>query len=98
MGIARFQKQKKNTKVESQWRTLFRIMRGEMTPQLHSRISKRELTKEFDDLIEEMELLRLRPKRGGDAQSGPDDLCRTRAGMAEYRHLSALMSLEFVHW
>ncbi len=45
---------------ESQWRTLFRKLRGEMTPELqaqhHSRISKRELAKEFDGLIEEMEL------------------------------------------
>lgn len=45
---------------ESQWRTLFRKLRGEMTPELqaqhHSRISKRELTKEFDGLIEEMEV------------------------------------------
>ncbi|WMW62283.1 NAD-dependent aldehyde dehydrogenase [Serratia marcescens] len=64
-GIARCHQQKKDTEVESheaesQWRTLFRKLRGEMTPELqaqhHSRISKRELAKEFDGLIEEMEL------------------------------------------
>lgn len=64
-GIARCHQQKKDTEVESheaesQWRTLFRKLRGEMTPELqaqhHSRISKRELSKEFDGLIEEMEL------------------------------------------
>jgi len=64
-GIARCHQQKKDTEVESleaesQWRTLFRKLRGEMTPELqaqhHSRISKRELTKEFDGLIEEMEV------------------------------------------
>ncbi|TWY31888.1 MULTISPECIES: NAD-dependent aldehyde dehydrogenase [Serratia] len=70
-GIARCHQQKKDTEVqsqsqsqsqeaESQWRTLFRKLRGEMTPerqaQHHSRISKRELAKEFDGLIEEMEL------------------------------------------
>ncbi len=64
-GIARCHQQKKETEVqsqeaESQWRTLFRKLRGEMTPELqaqhHSRISKRELAKEFDGLIEEMEL------------------------------------------
>ena len=64
-GIARCHQQKKDTEVESheaegQWRTLFRKLRGEMTPELqaqhHSRISKRELAKEFDGLVEEMEL------------------------------------------
>ncbi|MCW6014075.1 NAD-dependent aldehyde dehydrogenase [Serratia marcescens] len=64
-GIARCHQQKKNTEVqsqeaESQWRTLFHKLRGEMTPELQakhrSRISKRELGKEFDGLIEEMEL------------------------------------------
>lgn len=68
-GIARCHQQKKDTEVqsqsqsqeaESQWRTLFRKLRGEMTPELQaqhrSRISKRELGKEFDGLIEEMEL------------------------------------------
>ncbi|NMM71499.1 NAD-dependent aldehyde dehydrogenase [Serratia marcescens] len=64
-GIARCHQQKKDTEVqsqeaESQWRTLFRKLRGEMTPELqaqhHSRISKRELAKEFDGLIEEMAL------------------------------------------
>ncbi|MDT0204220.1 NAD-dependent aldehyde dehydrogenase [Serratia marcescens] len=64
-GIARCHQQKKDTKVqsqeaESQWRTPFRKLCGEMTPELqaqhHSRISKRELAKEFDGLIEEMEL------------------------------------------
>ncbi|MGP3120286.1 NAD-dependent aldehyde dehydrogenase [Serratia nevei] len=64
-GIARCHQQKKDTEVqsqvaESQWRTLFRKLRGEMTPerqaQHHSRISKRELAKEFAGLIEEMEL------------------------------------------
>lgn len=64
-GVARCHQQKKDTEVqsqeaESQWRTLFRKLRGEMTPELqaqhHSRISKRELAKEFDGLIEEMEL------------------------------------------
>lgn len=62
-GIARCHQQKKDTEVESheaesQWRTLFRKLHGEMTPELqaqhHSRISKRELAKELDDLIEEM--------------------------------------------
>jgi hypothetical protein len=65
VGIARCHQQKKDTEVESheaesQWRTLFRKLRGEMTPELqaqhHNRISKRELTKEFDGLIEEMEV------------------------------------------
>ncbi len=64
-GIARCHQQKKDTEVQSQeaesrWSTLFRKLRGEMTPerqaQHHSRISKRELAKEFDGLIEEMEL------------------------------------------
>ncbi|MGA7588207.1 MAG: NAD-dependent aldehyde dehydrogenase [Rouxiella badensis] len=64
-GIARCHQQKKDTEVESyeaesQWRTLFRTLRGEITPELqaqhHSRIAKRELAKEFDGLIEEMEL------------------------------------------
>ncbi|MFN1142467.1 NAD-dependent aldehyde dehydrogenase [Serratia quinivorans] len=64
-GIARCHQQKKDTEAESheaesQWRTLFRKLRGEMTPELqaqhHSRISKRELAKEFDGLVEEMEL------------------------------------------
>ncbi|CAI0951741.1 NAD-dependent aldehyde dehydrogenase [Serratia quinivorans] len=64
-GIARCHQQKKDTEVESHeaeslWRTLFRKLRGEITPELqaqhHSRISKRELSKEFDGLIEEMEL------------------------------------------
>lgn len=64
-GIARCQQQKKDTELESheaesQWRTLFRKLRGEITPELQaqhdSRISKRELAKEFDGLIEEMEL------------------------------------------
>lgn len=64
-GIARCHQQKKDTEVESheaesQWRTLFRKLRGEMTPELqaqhHSRISKRELAKEFDGLVKEMEL------------------------------------------
>lgn len=64
-GIARCHQQKKDTEVdsheaESQWRTLFRKLRGEMTPELqaqhHNRIAKRELAKEFDGLIEEMEL------------------------------------------
>ena len=64
-GIARCHQQKKDTEVESheaegQWRTLFRKLRGEMTPELqaqhHKRIAKRELAKEFDGLIEEMEL------------------------------------------
>ncbi|MFN1149608.1 NAD-dependent aldehyde dehydrogenase [Serratia liquefaciens] len=64
-GIARCHQQKKDTEVESheaesQWLTLFRKLRGEMTPELqaqhHSRISKRELSKEFDGLIEKMEL------------------------------------------
>ncbi|PVD45719.1 NAD-dependent aldehyde dehydrogenase [Serratia liquefaciens] len=64
-GIARCHQQKKDTEVESheaegQWRTLFRKLSGEMTPELqaqhHNRISKRELTKEFDGLIEEMEM------------------------------------------
>lgn len=64
-GIARCQQQKKDTELESheaesQWRTLFRRLRGEITPELQaqhdSRISKRELAKEFDGLIEEMEL------------------------------------------
>ncbi|KKO59732.1 putative nAD-dependent aldehyde Dehydrogenase [Serratia ureilytica] len=67
-GIARCHQQKKETEVqsqeaESQWRTLFRKLRGEMTPELqaqhHSRISKRELAKEFDGLIEEMKLDRM---------------------------------------
>ncbi|MEL5449877.1 NAD-dependent aldehyde dehydrogenase [Serratia bockelmannii] len=67
-GIARCHQQKKDTEVqgqeaESQWRTLFRKLRGEMTPerqaQHHSRISRRELAKEFDGLIEEMELDRM---------------------------------------
>ena len=60
-GIARCQKkdtevqsqsQSQSQEAESQWRTLFRKLRGEMTPerqaQHHSRISKRELAKEFD--------------------------------------------------
>ncbi|HFJ8955109.1 TPA: NAD-dependent aldehyde dehydrogenase [Serratia liquefaciens] len=64
-GIARCHQQKKDTEVESheaegQWRTLFRKLRGEMTPELqaqhHNRISKRELAKEFDGLVEEMEM------------------------------------------
>ncbi|BEN47699.1 hypothetical protein SMKC056_46450 [Serratia marcescens] len=64
-GIVRCHQQKKATEVqsqeaESQWRPLFRKLRGEMTPELqaqhHSRISKRELAKEFYGLIEEMEL------------------------------------------
>ncbi len=64
-GIARCQQQQKDTELESheaesQWRTLFRKLRGEITPELQaqhdSRISKRELAKEFDGLIEEMEL------------------------------------------
>ncbi|MBE4974735.1 NAD-dependent aldehyde dehydrogenase [Serratia sp. X3] len=64
-GIARCHQQKKDTEVqsqeaESQWRILFRKLRGEMMPerqaQHHSRISKRELAKEFDGLIEEMKL------------------------------------------
>ncbi|CAI0846036.1 NAD-dependent aldehyde dehydrogenase [Serratia quinivorans] len=64
-GIARCHQQKKDTEVESheaegQWRTLYRKLRGEMTPELqaqhHSRISKRELAKEFDGLVEEMEM------------------------------------------
>lgn len=67
-GIARCHQQKKATEVqsqeaESQWRTLFRKLRREMTPerqaQHHSRISKRDLAKEFDGLIEEMELDRM---------------------------------------
>ncbi|MBO1503088.1 NAD-dependent aldehyde dehydrogenase [Serratia proteamaculans] len=77
-GIARCHQQKKDTEVESheaesQWRTLFRKLRGEMTPELqaqhHSRISKRELAKEFDGLVEEMELdkMQLHLKCGGTA-------------------------------
>lgn len=69
-GIARCHQQKKETEVqsqeaESQWRTLFRKLRGEMAPgrqaQHHSRISKRELAKEFDGLIEEMERGKMPP-------------------------------------
>ena len=77
-GIARCHQQKKDTEVESheaesQWRTLFRKLRGEMTPELqaqhHSRISKRELAKEFDGLVEEMELdkMQLHLSCGGSA-------------------------------
>ncbi len=61
-----------------------------MTPELqaqhHSRISKRELAKEFDGLIEEMELdkMQLHLNCGGTApkvvaaQRRPHDLCSSR--------------------
>lgn len=64
-ALTRCKQQKAETESESrqaegQWRTLFRQLRGEMTPALqaqhHERISKRELAKEFDGLIEEMTL------------------------------------------
>ncbi|WP_273830614.1 NAD-dependent aldehyde dehydrogenase [Serratia bockelmannii] len=85
--------QKKDTEMqsleaESQWRSLFRKLRGEMTPELqaqhHSRISKRELAKEFDGLIEVMVLdknvasLKLRrhgPEGAERAQRRPHGLC-----------------------
>ncbi|WP_254611117.1 hypothetical protein [Serratia proteamaculans] len=67
---------------ECQWRTLHHKLRGEMTPELqaqhHNRISKRELAKEFDGLVEEMQMdkMQLHFSCGG-TRSGPEGLCRT---------------------
>ncbi len=103
-GIARCHQQKKDTEVqsqeaESQWRILFRKLRGEMTPerqaQHHSRISKRELAKEFDGLIEEMELdkMQLHLSCGGTAQKVVDthkDALTTFAAHAMHQAVDAL--------
>ena len=103
-GIARCHQQKKDTKVqspeaESQWRTLFRKLRGEMTPGLqvqhHCRISKWELAKEFDGLIEEMELdkMQLHHRCGGTAQKVVDthkDALTTFATHAMHQAVDAL--------
>ncbi len=103
-GIARCHQQKKDTEVqsqeaESQWRTLFRKLRGEMTPELqaqhHSRISKRELAKEFDGLIEEMELdkMQLHLSCGGTAPkvvSAHKDALTTFAAHAMHQAVDAL--------
>lgn len=102
--IARCHQQKKDTEVqsqeaESQWRILFRKLRGEMTPerqaQHHSRISKRELAKEFDGLIEEMELdkMQLHLSCGGTAQKVVDthkDALTTFAAHAMHQAVDAL--------
>ncbi|MBH2645413.1 NAD-dependent aldehyde dehydrogenase [Serratia marcescens] len=103
-GIARCHQQKKDTEVqsqeaESQWRTLFRKLRGEMTPELqaqhHSRISKRELAKEFDGLIEEMELdkMQLHLNCGGTAPkvvAAHKDALTTFAAHAMHQAVDAL--------
>ncbi|EMG9607296.1 NAD-dependent aldehyde dehydrogenase [Serratia marcescens] len=103
-GIARCHQQKKDTEVqsqeaESQWRTLFRKLRGEMTPELqaqhHSRISKRELAKEFDGLIEEMELdkMQLHLNCGGTAPkvvAAHKDALTTFAAYAMHQAVDAL--------
>ncbi|HFJ4332912.1 MULTISPECIES: NAD-dependent aldehyde dehydrogenase [Serratia] len=103
-GIARCHQQKKDTEVESheaesQWRTLFRKLRGEMTPELqaqhHSRISTRELAKEFDGLIEEMELdkMQLHLSCGGTAPKVVDahkDALTTFAAHAMHQAVDAL--------
>lgn len=103
-GIARCHQQKKDTEVqsqeaESQWRPLFRKLRGEMTPELqaqhHSRISKRELAKEFDGLIEEMELdkMQLHLNCGGTAPkvvSAHKDALTTFAAHAMHQAVDAL--------
>ncbi|MBH3281258.1 NAD-dependent aldehyde dehydrogenase [Serratia marcescens] len=103
-GIARCHQQKKDAKVqsqeaESQWRTLFRKLRGEMTPerqaQHHSRISKRELAKEFDGLIEEMELdkMQLHLNCGGTAPkvvAAHKDALTTFAAHAMHQAVDAL--------
>ncbi|BEM65848.1 hypothetical protein SME23J_48750 [Serratia marcescens] len=103
-GIARCHQQKKDTEVqsqeaESQWRTLFRKLRGEMTPELqaqhHSRISKRELAKEFDGLIEEMELdkMQLHLNCGGTAPkvvNAHKDALTTFAAHAMHQAVDAL--------
>lgn len=103
-GIARCHQQKKDTEVqsqeaESQWRTLFRKLRGEMTPELqaqhHSRISKRELAKEFDGLIEEMELdkMQLHLNCGGTAPkvvSAHKEALTTFAAHAMHQAVDAL--------
>lgn len=103
-GISRCHQQKKDTEVqsqeaESQWRTLFRKLRGEMTPELqaqhHSRISKRELAKEFDGLIEEMELdkMQLHLNCGGTAPkvvAAHKDALTTFAAHAMHQAVDAL--------
>lgn len=103
-GIARCHQQKKDTEVqsheaESQWRTLFRKLRGEMTPELqaqhYSRISKRELAKEFDGLIEEMELdkMQLHLNCGGTAPkvvNAHKDALTTFAAHAMHQAVDAL--------
>ena len=103
-GIARCHQQKKDTEVqsqeaESQWRTLFRKLHGEMTPELqaqhHSRISKREMAKEFDGLIEEMELdkMQLHLNCGGTAPkvvSAHKDALTTFAAHARHQAVDAL--------
>ncbi|AIA45778.1 NAD-dependent aldehyde dehydrogenase [Serratia sp. FS14] len=103
-GIARCHQQKKDTEVqsqeaESQWRTLFRKLRGEMTPELQaqhrSRISKRELAKEFDGLIEEMELgkMQLHLSCGGTVQKVVDthkDALTSFAAHAMHQAVDAL--------
>ncbi len=98
-GIARCHQQKKDAEVQSQWRTLFRKLRGEMTPerqaQHHSRISKRELAKEFDGLIEEMELdkMQLHLNCGGTAPkvvAAHKDALTTFAAHAMHQAVDAL--------
>ncbi|CAI2434528.1 Uncharacterised protein [Serratia marcescens] len=103
-GIARCHQQKKDSEVqshetESQWRTLFRKLRGEMTPerqaQHHSRISKRDLAKKFDGLIKEMELdrMQLHLSCGDTAQKVVDahkDALTTFAAHAMHQAVDAL--------
>ncbi|WP_413714004.1 NAD-dependent aldehyde dehydrogenase [Serratia marcescens] len=103
-GIARCHQQKKDTEVqgleaESQWRTLFRKLRREVTPerqaQHHNRISKRELAKEFDGLIEEMELdkMQLHLSCGGTAPkvvNAHKDALTTFAAHAMHQAVDAL--------
>ncbi|MFC0226119.1 aldehyde dehydrogenase [Serratia aquatilis] len=90
-AIARCHQQLKETEeqgqqAKSKWRELFHSLRGEMTEELQAqhtqRVSKRELVKEFDLLIEGLELDRI------SAQSK----CAMTAGPLEITHKAALLS------